>query len=653
VITLGLEIDLNTDRDIGLNRTLYPNENLDPAQQAVVEHEQGPLVVLAGPGTGKTRVLTCRVARLAEKGLASPRDVLAVTFTRKAAAEMRERVQLLLGYDVNELNISTIHSLAYRILHSGQVLLTQAQGKKRLHVLEPGEAFGVLKRAALETGLTPNRWDPEMLFGEIQRAKDRLVGPDEYVRVPGSYFEEHVARAYRRYQQILEEEGKLDLADLIWKAVRLLRNNPALLAHLRALSPYVVVDEFQDTSMGQYELLRLLAEQSRNLFVVASPAQALYGWRGAHVDRLLTHVHHDFPEVREVTLESNYRSTGTIVRASREVVDGRYRDAALVPVREQGDLVVVARLPTPDDEAAFVAAETSHLHEDGMPWNEMAVLYRTHRQAYVLEKCLAQAGVPYTLGEGRRLYQREEVTQVLAYLRLAQDPDALGALDTVVNVPPRGIGPNSLRRIKQGRVHLTAELLAQAIAEGLNWGLREQVVEAVYELHCLITQVLPQKADLPPAELIQFVLDATGFVEWLRQEFDGQRRLAGIHQLQEDTAEFPHLADFLDYARERTDGFFESGRGVQLSTIHAAKGLEFDAVLVVGLEEGMLPHARALKTARDPAEERRLCYVAMTRARDRLYMLCSRTRATDGRAQPRRPSRYFGDLPRSLLEQRR
>jgi len=202
-------------------------------------------------------------------------------------------------------------------------------------------------------------------------------------------------------------------------------------------------------------------------------------------------------------------------------------------------------------------------------------------------------------------------------------------------------------------VHLTAELLAQAIAEGLNWGLREQVVEAVYELHCLITQVLPQKADLPPAELIQFVLDATGFVEWLRQEFDGQRRLAGIHQLREDATEFSHLADFLDYARERTDGFFESGQGVQLSTIHAAKGLEFDAVLVVGLEEGTLPHARALKTARDPAEERRLCYVAMTRARDRLYMLCSRTRTTDGRAHPRRPSRYFGDLPRSLLEQRR
>jgi len=439
VITLGLAME--TEMGLNLNRTLYPNEDLDPAQQAVVEHEQGPLVVLAGPGTGKTRVLTCRVARLAEKGLASPRDVLAVTFTRKAAAEMRERVQLLLGYDVNELNISTIHSLAYRILHSGQVLLTQAQGKKRLHVLEPGEAFGVLKRAALETGLTPNRWDPEMLFGEIQRAKDRLVGPDEYVRVPGSYFEKHVARAYRRYQQILEEEDKLDLADLVWKAVRLLRNNPALLAHLRALSPHVMVDEFQDTSMGQYELLRLLAGESRNLFVVASPAQALYGWRGAHVDRLLAHVRHDFPEVREVTLTSNYRSTGTIVRASREVVDGKYRDAALVPVREPGERVVVARLPTPDDEAAFVAAETSHLHEDGMPWSEMAVLYRTHRQAYVLEKCLAQAGVPYTLGEGRRLYQREEVVQVLAYLRLAQDPDALGALDTGVNVPPRGIVP--------------------------------------------------------------------------------------------------------------------------------------------------------------------------------------------------------------------
>jgi DNA helicase-2/ATP-dependent DNA helicase PcrA len=614
-----------------------------------VEHERGPLIVSAGPGTGKTRVLTYRVARLVEKRLAGPRDVLAVTFTRKAAAEMRERIQLLLGYDAadGELHVSTIHSLAYGVLAAQKA---QRGKKKRLDVLEPDDAFAVLKRAALETGLTPDRWDPESLFREVQYAKDRLVGPDEYVQVRGSYFEEHVARAYRRYQQILEEEQKLDLADLTWKAVQLLNRNPALLAHLRALSPFVMVDEFQDTSLGQYELIKLLVGEAHNLFVVVSPAQALYGWRGAHVEQLLAQVRQDFPETQEIALASNYRSTGAIVRASREIVNGRYADAHLTPVREMGERLVVGRLPTQDDEAAFVVAEARQLHESGTPWAEIAVLYRTHQQAYALEKALSRAGAPYTLGDGQRLYQREEVGQALAYLRLAQDPDAEGALDAVVNTPPRGIGPNSLRRIKQGQPYLTAELLAKAVAEGLAWGLRDQVVESTCGLLAFVTQELPRRADLPPAELLRYVLDATGFEKWLLEEYDGYRRLASIRQVHEDAAEYATLSDFLDYAFERSDGFFETSRGVQLGTIHAAKGLEFAAVFVVGLDEGTLPHARALKTAADPAEERRLCYVAMTRAKDRLYMLCPQARVADDKAQPRRPSRYFGDLPPELIE---
>ncbi len=600
------------------------------------------MVVLAGPGTGKTRVLTHRVVRLVDKRLVSPHGVLAVTFTRKAAAEMRQRVQLLLGYDVGELNISTIHSLAYRILSVGT-------RRSFLPILDAGDAFKVLKRAALEVGLDDRLWDRGNLFREIQQAKGRLVGPEQYVQVPGSYFEEHVARVYQRYQQLLEQDNKFDMSDLVLKAVRLLDRNSSLLSHLRALSPFVLVDEFQDTSMSQYQLLKLLAEKSRNLFVVVSPAQGLYEWRGAYADRLLEAVREDFSELREITLERNYRSSGTIVAASKAVIggDGRYPDADLTPVRNRGVRVVVSRLSSPDDVAAMVVARARELYRTGTRWGDIAVLYRTHRQAYVLEKHLADANIPY--GSQNKLYQRPEVQQILAYLRLAHEPREPGPLDVVVNVPPRGIGPNSLRRIKQGDVHLTVEHLSQTVASGMDRGLRNQVVEGAYDLLELVGNVLPQHANLPPEELIQLVLDHVGLGAWLQEEFDGRRRLAGIRRVQSDAAEFADLPSFLEYARERSDGFLSSDRGIQLSTIHAAKGLEFDVVFIVGLEEGMLPHAKALKRAQDPLEERRLCYVAMTRARDELYMLCSRAGSSHGWRRSRGPSRYFGDLPSELV----
>ena len=603
------------------------------------------MMVLAGPGTGKTRVLTYHVVRLVEKGLASPHDVLAVTFTRKAAAEMRERVQLLLGYDVDGLNMSTIHSLCYRILRIAR--------KKRPRVLDTAEAFEVFQRAALEVNLDEQLWDREALFQRVQRAKGRLVGPEDYVQVQGSYYEQQVGKVYRRYQQLLDESKKLDLSDLVRHAVGLLEINKALHAHLQALSPYVLVDEFQDTSMGQYELLNLLVGERQNLFVVLSPAQALYEWRGAYADRLMEAVEKDFPTLRKITLEANYRSVGTIVTASEKVVNGngrndngRYEDAHLTPVRDGGQPIGVGRFATDHDVAAFVVEESQKLQAEGVPWREMAILYRTHSQAYVLEKHLADADIPYT--QSNKLYQQLEVGKILAYVRLAQDPWESTALDSIVNVPPRGIGPNSLRRMKRGSSQMTIERLSDTIAQGLEWGLSEQVMEATYDLITLVTETLPSKTHLPPAELIQFILDETGFVEWLRGTFEGTRRLGSIRQLREEAADFNELTAFLGYAGQRSDGFLDSNNGVQLSTIHAAKGLEFDAVFVIGLEEGTLPHGRALKTSRDPGGERRLCYVAMTRARDRLYMLCS---DTDGRwgKRRRRPSRYFGDLPRYLL----
>ncbi|HIQ02576.1 MAG TPA: ATP-dependent helicase [Anaerolineales bacterium] len=611
---------------------------VDRNQLAVAGHGRGPLMVNAGPGTGKTRCLTARFAALVMAGEAAPTDIVAVTFTREAAGVMRERVQRKIGRDVEGLRISTIHSLAYSILRYGK-----GRGPK---VAVPEDAYEILQRAALEVDL-PAVWDTGELFRLIAVLKERGINPEQLRPAAGpaaSVFQEEVKRVYRRYQQILAEEGLLDFGGLILQAVERLRSDPSLRSYLRSLTPFVMVDEFQDTSPSQYEFIRHLVGDEQNLLVVGSPAQTIHEWRGVRMGELREAFVRDF-HPPEITLHINYRSSSNIVAAASVVGEG-YPDANQEGVREPGDPVIAWRPANQYDEAGRVAATVRRWLEEGISPGDIAVLYRTHRQADVLEAQLFASGIPYTLAGAERLYGRPEVRHLLAYLALALNPEQDG-LEQVVNVPPRGLGPNTVMRIKGTEPILTLQAL-QAAARGRD-GLPPRVVEAAAKLVALLDLLGRKARELPPRRMIDFTLGATGYREWAEtQLLDGYGRIRAIAQVARDAEAFDSLDSFLEYAHRRAGEI--GGDGICLSTIHAAKGREWAAVIATGLVEGLLPHARALKQGdAEIEEERRVLYVAMTRARDRLVLSAPQAWVGDTGVRETRPSRFLR-IPGTLIE---
>ena len=611
----------------------------DEAQAAVAGHGRGPLMVNAGAGTGKTRCLTVRFAALVKAGLAAPTDILAVTFTREAAGVMHQRVQKLLGEDVDGLRISTIHSLAYNVLRLGS--------RKRLKIVPPDEAYEHFQRACLEVGLARERWDVDALFRIVTRLKERLIGADQVQAVPGSVFQENVQRVYRRYQDILTEEGLLDFGDLVMGAVERLRDDASLTRYLQILTPFVMVDEFQDTSRSQYELVRLLMGTDQSIVVVGSPAQTIHEWRGARIGELQEAFRQSFPQAPDLTLHTNYRSTATIVGASAAVGEG-YPDAAQTPYRESGEPIQVWRPADQFEEASRVALAVRQWLDEGIPPAEIGIIYRTHRQADALENQLSAVGIPYRMSGVERLYDRSEVQTLLAYLGITLDPDQVGLLERVVNVPPRGLGPNTRTRIKGTEPVLTMAAL-RAAAQGRD-SLSPRAVEAAARFVGQIDVLTHKAQTLSPQETIKAVLETTGYVEWAEGLLDGHRRTQALAQVAQDAAGFEDLTAFLEYANKRAA--YITTKGVQLSTIHAAKGREWRNVIVTGVLEGLLPHAAAVKEKgeEDPEEERRLLYVAMTRAKDQLVLSVPRALAYENGTRETAPSRYLRRLPKNLFE---
>jgi len=517
-------------------------ESLNAQQRQAVERIDGPLLVLAGAGSGKTRTLTYRIANILEQGRASPHSILAITFTRKAAWEMRRRLSELVGKPAEDITATTFHSLGFKLLSAEAGELGYKPDK--LIVYDAIEAQRLLHRAMQEVNVNGTRWTLEQVASIIEQAKDNLYGPDDFVRVKGDFFEESIARVYRRYQQLLMENNAVDYGDLIRLSVQLLRQNPGTLEFYQNLFRYVSVDEFQDTSFAQYQLIRHLVWQHRNLCCVGSPVQAIYSWRGADIHNILQRFREDFTDAPIIVLSQNYRSTATILATVQAVVrDLPYREN-LQTENTAGSAVIVVSLNTDYDEANFIASEIKRLDEErycGLA--DCAVLFRTRAQGRLLEQVFMHLDLPYTLVGDFKFFERREVKDMLAYLRVVYDLFDAGALQRIINRPPRGLGPASLQKLQGSEPELNYVAIT-----GLRHrtDLPPKVLDAALEFADLIFDDLPRAAKekrLP--EFFDYVLERTGYLAWIEKDPDAKRRIANLRLLRAMTTRYEHTEDAL------------------------------------------------------------------------------------------------------------
>ena len=613
--------------------------HLNPQQEEAVHYGEGPLLIKAGPGSGKTRCITQRIAHLiADRGISTSR-ILAITFTNKAAREMRERLEVLLGREaLEDMFVGTFHAWCYGLLRGYGDLLGYAPQTMSIVAEESGRRQK-LKKALRALDLDPRGQDLGKLLEGISRAQNLLYFSDE--ALPEEPEEARFLAVYQAYREALLSDNTVDFDELLSAGVRLLRDCPDVLGSCQARYAYILVDEFQDLNYAQYVLLRYLAQPHRNLCVVGDPLQGIYSWRGADI-RYLAQFKEDYPEAREIALEQNYRSSTAVLNLANALSAGlEYGKRRLWTENSQGEPASFHLAEDEHGEARFVVREVQRLLDKGHLPSDCAVLYRTRSQARVLEAALLEAGLPYRIwGDRQRFLARKEIADILAYLEVAHNPRSSHALARIINFPPRGL-PRVEKSLKEGE-----ELDPQALAstpQGAAW----------LRLHAsLIRQARDPDFDL--SSFMDYVLGATGYHQWLSRQEYGRERLGNIHLLKSLAEGLPDrsLGGFLGSIALLEDPGRESdGQGVNLMTIHAAKGLEFRAVFVTGVEEGLVPlqHGRTQASRAEIEEELRVLYVAVTRARERLYLCRARTRQINGQRMAHPPSRFLRLLPDGCL----
>ncbi len=625
---------------------------LNAQQRAAVTASDGPVLVLAGPGSGKTRVLAHRVAWLLAHEGAAPWRVLAVTFTNKAAREMRSRLGRMLGDDAaREMTIGTFHATCARILRRE----AEHAGLDRNYLIfDSDDQLAVVKRVVKALGLDDKRYRPRALHAAISRAKNELLAPADYPVL--TYYDEIVKRVYGKYQETLQESNALDFDDLLVEPVRLFRENPEVLDKYRRRFRYVLVDEFQDTNIAQYTLVRLLTEEHRSLFVVADEDQSIYSWRGADY-RNIQRLRNDYPELVQILLTENYRSTQIILDAAQAVISRNFdrTPKELFTRKEGGPRITLREAYDEEEEAAYIVGEVRSLAREGFHWSDVAVMYRTNAQSRALEEAFVHAGIPYRLIGGTRFYSRMEIKDVLAFLRLAQNPDDDVSFLRVVGTPPRGIGARTIAKISAEAATAGLSLFRGAqriLTLGTLGGRTHNALAAFVEL------VAGWQADvgrMSVARLLDRILAETEYEPYLRDGTEeGEGRWENVRSLRAVVAEEPDIA-LVDFLTEvalvaDVDEIKEDVDAVTLLTLHSAKGLEYPAVFLTGLEEGMLPHSRSLEDSPQAVEEeRRLLYVGMTRAERRLYLTHAFRRNWYGNSEPAARSRFLEDLPAEVL----
>jgi DNA helicase-2/ATP-dependent DNA helicase PcrA len=629
---------------------------LNAQQQKAVTASDGPVLVLAGPGSGKTRVLTRRVAWLVAERDVAPWRVMAVTFTNKAAREMRERLeQLLTPARAHHLTLGTFHATCARILRREAELA----GISRDYVIfDTDDQLRVVKQALRDLNLDDKRYRPRAVLNAISRAKNELTPPEHYN--PGSYYGEVIRRIYERYQNLLRTNNGLDFDDLLMVTVQVFRNTPGLLARYQEKYLHVLVDEFQDTNQAQYTLLRQLSDRTHNLFCVADEDQSIYAWRGADY-RNIRRLRGDHPDLVTILLEQNYRSTQTILDSAQAVIR-RNRDRTekkLFTDRGTGPQITIYEAYDPDEEARYVVDTIAELVAgDDVSPGDCAVMYRTNAQSRALEDAFIRAGLPYRLVGATRFYARREIKDVIAFLRVIHNPADGISMARIINVPPRGIGRKTMGTLEAAAlerdVPLYEALDSVVEPDDPNFGLRTRAQRALRAFAEMLHGWIDAREVLSVAELIDRVLQDTGYAEYVRDGTDeGEDRWANVLELRNVAAEYAELSltEFLaDVALvSDVDALSDDVDAPSLMTLHSAKGLEFPVVFITGVEEGVLPHSRSLEDPDQLAEERRLMYVGMTRAKDRLFLTHTFIRPRYGETEPGIPSRFVGDIPAELI----
>ena len=637
-------------------------EGMNERQKEAVQHTQGPLLIMAGAGSGKTRVLTHRMAYILAEEEVHPWNILAITFTNKAAREMKERVSQLVGPQAEDMWVSTFHSMCVRILRRDIELLGY---QRSFTICDPSEQQTAMKRILKKLDIDSEKYDYRMILNRISQAKNDLEDVEEFNKKYTGYVEQIIGKCYREYQKELAKSMTLDFDDLIMLTVQLFQKHPETLQYYQQKFQYIHVDEYQDTNHAQYRLVTMLAKKFKNICVVGDADQSIYGWRGADMSNILE-FEKDYQNAKVVLLEQNYRSTKTILQAANHVIENNVNRKVkkLWTENEEGQAITYYRAQSEQDEGRYVLSQIQSLLRDGYHYDDFAILYRTNAQSRVMEENLLKSNIPFRLVGGQRFFERLEIKDLLAYLRLIVNSQDDLSFRRIVNSPKRGIGATSLAKLSDFAEVYQFSLLEASLQTTLS-PLSGKAAKALEKFATTIEELRKMQEFLSISEFVEQVIEKTGYLTSLEQQhtMEADARIENIQEfisvakqfeqdrLEKESEDSPLLQFLTDLSlvsdADSDDG---DGRMVTLMTLHAAKGLEFPVVFIIGLEEGIFPSLRSMMEHDDVEEERRLAYVGITRAEQKLFLTNAYSRLLYGRTQTNRPSRFVLEIGEELFD---
>lgn len=638
---------------------------MNDKQAEAVQTTDGPLLIMAGAGSGKTRVLTHRIAYLIDEKYVNPWNILAITFTNKAAREMRERA-IALNPATQDTLIATFHSMCVRILRREADYIGY---NRNFTIVDPGEQRTLMKRIIKQLNLDTKKWNERSILGTISNAKNDLLDEIAYEKQAGDMYTQVIAKCYKAYQEELRRSEAMDFDDLIMMTLRLFDQNKDVLAYYQQRYQYIHVDEYQDTNHAQYQLVKLLASRFKNICVVGDADQSIYGWRGADMQNILD-FEKDYPQAKVVLLEENYRSTKKILQAANNVINHNKnrRPKKLWTQNDEGEQIVYHRANNEQEEAVFVASTIDNIvREQGKNFKDFAVLYRTNAQSRTIEEALLKSNIPYTMVGGTKFYSRKEIRDVIAYLNILANTSDNISFERIVNEPKRGVGPGTLEKIRSFAYEQNMSLLDSSSNVMIS-PLKGKAAQAVWDLANLILTLRSKLDSLTVTEITENLLDKTGYLEALQVQntLESQARIENIEEFLSVTKNFDdnpeitvegetgldRLSRFLNdlaLIADTDDSATETAE-VTLMTLHAAKGLEFPVVFLIGMEEGVFPLSRAIEDADELEEERRLAYVGITRAEQILFLTNANTRTLFGKTRYNRPTRFIREIDDELIQ---